>query len=383
MTEELKEVIHSRIKCNTVKKRLAKDLSNGYEDSFVSYNKETGEFVKNINDIELKFKINVNNNYERAYQIGSFIRTIVALLTKINPNKILIIIDMSTYNDRKSINIRRIIDQLIYVSTSSVILVNVFMILPDIVLNNKLYLKQKNQKLLANGVNIISSIELLKLLDNYTPYNISLNNGKVYSNLFNNFNSSKNYISLEYNENVFANTCAPIIHQLASYHMSFLKSDKKRLFIICIEKISNIHRIYQLISDYNIDNIIVCLPESTNDNYDGIIKLCNEYKIKYYDINNIINIINESNYSLSQEHIRSTKSNYKNVIAVDIHKDAINFDYNKRIEELNDSILIFGYELIGIPKPIKDLCKIYLQIESRKSVNVVAALSIILSSVYN
>mgnify|MGYP000076298485 CR=1 FL=1 len=50
---------------------------------------------------------------------------------------------MSTYNDRKSINIRRIIDQLIYVSTSSVILVNVFMILPDIVLNNKLYLKQK------------------------------------------------------------------------------------------------------------------------------------------------------------------------------------------------------------------------------------------------
>lgn len=381
MTEELKEVIHSKIKCNTVKKRLAKDLSNGYEDSFVSYNKETGEFVKNINDIELKFKINVNNNYESAYQIGSFIRTIVALLTKINPNKILIIIDMSSYNDRKSINIRRIIDQLIYVSTSSVILVNVFMILPDIVLNNKLYLKQKKQKLLANGVNITSNTELLKLLDNYTPYNISLNNGKVYSNLFNNFNSSKNYISLEYIENVFANTCAPIIHQLASYDISFLKSDKKRLFIICIEKISNIHRIYQLISDYNLDNIIVCLPEFTNDNYNGIIKLCNEYKIKYYDINSIINIIDKSNYCPSQE--RSVELKYKNIIAVDIHKDAINFDYNKRIEELNDSILIFGYELIGIPKAIKDLCKIYLQIESRKSVNVVAALSIILSSIYN
>jgi len=381
MTEELKDIIHSKIKCSTVKKRLAKDLSHGYADSFVSFDKETGEFVKNINDIELKFKINVNNNYERAYQIGSFIRTIVALLTKINPNKILIIIDMSTYNDRKSINIRRIIDQLIYVSTSSVILVNVYMILPDLVLNNKLYLKQKNQKLLANGVNISSILELSNLIGNYTPYNISLNNGKVYSNLFNNFNSSKNYISLEYSENVFANTCAPIIHQLASYDKSFLKSDKKRMFIICIEKISNIHRIYQLISDYNLDNIIVCLPDNTNDNYDGIIKLCNEYKIKYYDINNILKIINDSNYSPYQE--GSVELKYKNIIAVDIHKDAINFDYNKRIEELNDSILIFGYELIGIPKVIKDLCKIYLQIESRKSVNVVAALSIILSSIYN
>ena len=58
-------------------------------------------------------------------------------------DKIMIIIDMSSYNNIGNINIRRIIDKLIYVSTSSVILTNVFLVLPNVVLNNKLFLKQK------------------------------------------------------------------------------------------------------------------------------------------------------------------------------------------------------------------------------------------------
>ena len=136
-----------------------------------------------------------------------------------------------------------------------------------------------------------------------------------------------------------------------------------------IEKVSNIHRIKQLIDVYKLENVIICLPTKSCGSYDGIIKLNNEYNIPYYDIDTIVKLI--------------TESSYKNIIAVDIHTDAITLDYNKCINELNDSILIFGYESIGIPNTITKLCNTYLQIESRKSVNVVAALSIILSYLHN
>jgi hypothetical protein len=84
------ELIQSKVKCNTVKKRIKRDFEYGYipEDLFVSYNPETGEYVKKVTNYDLKIKVNVNSNYEKSYQIGSFIRTMVSLLTKINPNKI-------------------------------------------------------------------------------------------------------------------------------------------------------------------------------------------------------------------------------------------------------------------------------------------------------
>jgi hypothetical protein len=382
------ELIESRVRCSTVKKRIERDFEYGYlkEDFFLSYNPETGEYVKKIEGYDLKFKINVINNYEKCYQIGAFIRTIVALLTKIHTNKIMIIIDMSSYNNIGNINIRRIIDKLIYVSTSSVILTNVFLVLPNVVLNNKLFLKQKKQNLLANGITIIDIPYMNKLIDNYTEFDITLNGKKIKHNLFNKFNSTKNYISVTYEENVFTNMYSPIIYQLASYNLETLQTlstkkvsklyDKveesiqsnKRLFVMCIEKISNIHRIDQLMEYYCLDNIIICLPPKSNDNYEGIVKYCQEYDIKYYEYDQVLKIISESDY--------------KNIVAVDMHKEAISIEYNKSIDELNDSILIFGYELSGIPKEFLELSKTYIQIESRKSVNVVAALSIILSSIY-
>jgi hypothetical protein len=376
------ELIESRVRCSTVKKRIERDFEYGYlkEDFFLSYNSETGEYIKKIEGYDLKFKINVFNNYEKCYQIGAFIRTIVALLTKIHTNKIMIIIDMSSYNNIGNINIRRIIDKLIYVSTSSVILTNVFLVLPNVVLNNKLFLKQKKQNLLANGITIIDIPYMNKLIDNYTEFDITLIDKRIKHNIFNKFNSTKNYISVTYEENVFTNMYSPIIYQLASYNLETLNTlnikkkveesiqSNKRLFVMCIEKISNIHRIDQLMEYYCIDNIIICLPPKSNDNYEGIVKYCQEYDIKYYEYDQVLKIISDSDY--------------KNIVAVDMHKEAISIEYNKSIDELNDSILIFGYELSGIPKEFLELSKTYIQIESRKSVNVVAALSIILSSIY-
>ena len=367
------ELIQSKVKCNTVKKRIKRDFEFGYipKDLFVSYNQETGEYIKKVSNYEIKFKINVNNNHSKSYQLGSFIRTIVSLLTKVDPNKIMIIIDLSSYNDSKDINIRRIIDQLIYVSTSSVILTNVFLVLPNIILNSKLYKKQKKQNILANGVTIIDSEYLSKIINEYTEFNISYKNNN--HNIFNSFDSTKNYISFEFEENIFTNMYTPIIYQLASYSnisIPLININKNQIFIMCIEKISNIHRIHHLMTYHNIDNIIVCLPEKSQFNYEGIVNYCNEYNIKYYDINNILNIIDK------------LKNQNQNILAVDIHKDAQCLKYNKPMNELNDSIIIFGYELSGIPKVLLELATKYIQIESRKSINVVAVLSIVLAYLY-
>jgi hypothetical protein len=185
-----------------------------------------------------------------------------------------------------------------------------------------------------------------------------------------------NYILINYENLNFVNLYSPFIYQLASYDLNYLQSNKDRLFIVCIEKVPNIHRINQLIEDYKLDNLIICLPDpDKNDkkvNYINIKKLCTEYNIKNYDLIDIIDIINN--------HIYNDKD--KNIVGIDIHKDAITFDYNKRINELNNSILVFGFELTGIPKEIINICNIFVQFEARKSVNVSVSVSLILSQIY-
>lgn len=366
------------ITVESIKRRIETELIRGSlsDELYISYNKETGEFKKNVSTFDLKFKINVIDNYEHAYQIGSFIRTMVSLLTKINPTKILIIIDMSSYKGSSSLNIKRIIDQIIYVSTSSAILPTIFVVLSDYTLSDKLYKKQVEQGLLSKSsyINICLQEDVNLKLTNCIPFHIHQN--KVNSNLFNNFNSTKNYISIDYENLDFVNVYSPLIYQLASYDLEYLQLNKDRLFIVCIEKVPNVHRINQLIENYKLDNLIICLPDSNEDNkkvdYINIKKLCSEYNIKNYDLGDIINIINNQTY----------KDKDKNIVGIDIHKDAITFNYNKRINELNNSILVFGFELTGIPKEIQSLCKIFVQFEARKSVNVSVAVSLILSQIY-
>jgi hypothetical protein len=365
------------IKVESIKRRIETELIRGSlsDELYISYNKETGEFKKNVSTFDLKFKINVIDNYEHTYQIGSFIRTMVSLLIKINPTKILIIIDLSSYKGSSSLNIKRIIDQIIYVSTSSAILPTILIILSNCTLNDKLYRKQVEQGLLESSyINICTYDNVNLRLNNYTPFYVDQK--KINTNVFSNFNSTKNYISIDYKNLDFVNVYSPLIYQLASYDLDYLQSNKDRLFIVCIEKVPNVHRINQLISNYKLNNLIICLPDSTENNkkvdYINIKKLCTEYNIKNYDLIDILSIINHQIY----------KDKDKNIVGIDMHKDAITFNYNKRINELNNCIMIFGFELTGIPKEIISLCKIFVQFEARKSVNVSVAVSLILSSIY-
>lgn len=361
---------------NTVTKRILTDIELGYipKDIFTLAHKKVRT------DYDIKFKINVRSDYKYCYQIGSLIRSIVSLLTNIDTYRIMIIIDMSSCTDC-TINIRKIICQLIYVSTASVILSNVFLVLPDIILNSKLFLKQQTKKLLSEDVTIINTKHLSQLIANYTEFNIVFKNNdcifkdfnpyKNNSSIFNNFNPDKNYISITFIKHILTNLYSPIIYQLASYKNFTINTPiiipQNIQFVLCIQKSSNIHRIYDLLTLYNTKDVIIC--PSTIDN--NVITYCNNYNIPHYNSIDILKML----------------SNSKNVIAVDIHKEAITLEYSNKyilstILNPTDNVFIFGYELGGIPKEFLELCKKYVQFKSRKSVNVVAAFSILLSMIF-
>lgn len=361
---------------NTVTKRILTDIELGYipRDIFTLTSK------KFRTDYDIKFKINVWSDYKYCYQVGSLIRSIVSLLTNIDTYKIMIIIDMSSCAEF-TINIGKLINQLIYVSTASVILTNVFLVLPDIILNNKLFLKQQSKKLLSEYVTIINTEHLSHLIANYTEFNIAFkNNNDIFKDfntnknkhgIFKDFNPDKNYIPITFIKHILTNLYSPVIYQLASYKNFTINTPiiipQNIRFVMCIQKCSNIHRIYDLLTLYNIKDVIIC--PSTIDN--NVITYCNNYSIPHYNSIDILKML----------------SNSKNIIAVDIHKEAITLEYSNKnilntILNPTDNVFIFGYELGGIPEEFLELCTKHVQFKARKSVNVVAAFSILLSIIF-
>lgn len=346
---------------NTVERRIIKDIELGYiPKTYMTENKN--------DKYELYFKINVYSDYEMCYQIGSFIRTVVSLLTQLDTYKIVMIIDLTSFVSLRNLNIRKIINRLIYVSSASVILTNVFLVFPPI---SKLFLKQKKECNQSNRAIIIDIEHMNNLLHKHTEFNID---NKFNCHAFNNFDLSKHYISATFIKHIFTNIYSPFIFQLSSYNLNCPILDKSEYikcesnntyFILCVQKVSNVCRINNMIERYNNikNNITLCLSSIGSDN---VIKQCDEYKIKYHNLSETIEVVRK----------------FKNVIAVDIHKEAISLQYNKNYNLFNDSVVVFGYELGGIPKELLDLTTKYVQIKARKSINVVAAFSIILSILY-
>ena len=146
------EEIISIVKTQSVRKRIRLDY-DAYFTSLISYNDISGEYHKKIEPSELIIKINVLNDYEKTYQVGSFIRSVCALLTKNNPTKIMIIIDLLSYKNESYINIRKIIDQIVHTSTGLAILVNCYIVFPDFLFEDKQYLHQKNRCYIIKYIN--------------------------------------------------------------------------------------------------------------------------------------------------------------------------------------------------------------------------------------
>ena len=189
--------------------------------------------------------------------------------------------------------------------------------------------------------------------------------------------------------------------------------------VACIEKVSNLHRILMICHDYDkrwnehpehslMSKVIIILPNTAenqrdktmsefNDAIDNFHKVIIEsesgdghsdmYRPSFVYESNSVEKISEM---IQQSQPGSSSSNRQSVVGIDLHPDALtlhgnyatNPNYSPALQQMKDAnAILFGYESSGIPQEIANkLLNSWIQIPSRSSINVVAAMSIILDA---
>jgi hypothetical protein len=314
------------IRSRRVKSRLANDMHiySRYNYQFIE---ETGLIIKPITSIyELRVKINIRDNVNHIAIIGSFIRTVVRLIN-IEPNKMVFVIDLTSY-DLTQIKITNLIQDIITTSTTAAAFVN-------IIINND------------------------NILNGLIEFKVRTENGKIGYNIIEGFRPDYMYLSFDFEDRKFACIYAPVIHQLQSlingYTIIPFKKPASYELVICIEKTLNIDRLYYICHLYNaLDNVTICSNNPTP----------NKYNIPCLDVT---------------ECARMLIDRKKSVVAVDLHENALELVYGKNMDEIDNSIFVFGFESIGIPDEILSICNTFVQFQSSLSINLVASVSIMLS----
>ena len=181
------------------------------------------------------------------------------------------------------------------------------------------------------------------------------------------------------------------------------------LIVACIEKVANLHRILMLLHDY--DKIKVDVDESSSLFSKVVIILPNDIErdktlSEFNDaIDNFHKLIIEQEdnggtcvcrptlvyedqaVEKISSMIDTSPSDQLSIIGIDLHSDALTLkgDYRRHpsqaLQLMKDAdAIVFGYESTGIPEVVSRLLNSWVQIPSRSSINVVAAMSIILDA---
>jgi len=191
------------------------------------------------------------------------------------------------------------------------------------------------------------------------------------------------------------------------------------MIIVCLEKISNLYRVLMLARDYGINIgtigrqlVVVCKHNSTErfrieainfvsknftslvvEDDDIIVNAATQRKKSSYPDEGKESSSSRISYSplvVSIEEARELivkeagSSSFPNVVGFDLHKDAKTLsEHNSDANVLISSAgaIILGYESDGIPPRINQVVSQYVQIQSRTSINVVAAFSIVLHAI--
>lgn len=343
-------MIHHFIEKKAVGKMICKDLPY-YSMYNFSYNKNDKILCK-PNSIPHVFKIKINiSKYDKYINvIGSFIKTIVNFFDKINPQSILLVIDMS-HLGIYDLCIKQFINKLIWSSTGYAFFIDLqIMVNPQFLeIEDYIIAKPHLDKI---GINIITQDLFVDLL----PIICANNKYQEYNH--------NNYLYFDYiGTSPLVEAWAFIIYYYATRDIIFEKSSTSDILskhnfniIAHIEKISNVHRLYNILHVNNmINNCRVYIEYSKND---CIINLCNQYGITIID--NIDSIKNE------------------NLIAIDLDLKA-NIIYQHNINKINNTTLVFGFESNGIPHNLLKLCKNKMQLKSRYSIDVTDTMSTIIS----
>lgn len=330
------------IEKKAIQKIVCKEIAH-YSIYNLSYNKEIKSISKPNIIIPYTFKIKINiSKYDKyACDIGSFIKTIVNFLDNVNPLSILLVIDMSNLHIY-DLCIKQFINKLIWSSNAYIFYINF-----QIIVNPRFFEidDYKNVKSYLDKINI--NIITQDLFSNDIPI-------RYEPNIFQKYNHN-NYLYFDYINKNSLGIWYPIIYQYANqFQLSSILPNNFKI-IVHLEKISNVHRLYNILQSYNfINNCYVYIEYSKND---YIVNLCNTYGIK------VIESLDEFNDD--------------SLIAINIDTDSDII--NQYSNTVTDSVFVCGFEPNGIPDNLLKLCKNKFKLKSRFQVDEIATLSTILS----
>ena len=193
------------------------------------------------------------------------------------------------------------------------------------------------------------------------------------------------------------------------------------MILVCLEKISNLYRVLMLVRDYGgIETIgrqlvVVCKLDSTverfrleainfisknflkqkkeksssshaNKNEDEDESLLSSSSSSSLYFPRVVSI-EEARELIVKDIIDSScssSSSFPDIIGFDLHENAMTLSENNKDAKLileSARAVILGYESDGIPQPINEIISHYVQIQSRTSINIVAAFSIVLHAI--
>lgn len=203
------------------------------------------------------------------------------------------------------------------------------------------------------------------------------------------------------------------------------------LFVVCIEKVANLHRILMLCHDYDdkggsrcrsenhdddvdssssslLSKTVVVMPNTTEEQKDKVTREFNDAIGNFHRV--IVDSENKTDIGGSNRHRPkliyeenaaeqvssmiersrpASQQSQQSILGIDLHPDALtlegDYDTNTDVPALqrmkSADAIIFGYESTGIPATVANLLNGWVQIPSRSSINVAAAISIVLDAI--
>jgi len=184
------------------------------------------------------------------------------------------------------------------------------------------------------------------------------------------------------------------------------------IVVACIEKVANLHRLLMLCHNLDINllsNIVVVLPnvvtdgrrkdeirlrefEDAVDNFFKVVVNCHHKPTIVHEdraFHIISDMMSERSHAMTTSSAIVSCSRLRSMVGIDLHPSALTLEGNymtttsPALRKLrNADAILFGYESTGIPDVLTNPLNAWVQIPSRSSINVVAAMSIIFDALF-
>ena len=171
------------------------------------------------------------------------------------------------------------------------------------------------------------------------------------------------------------------------------------MIVVCLEKVSNLYRVLMLARDYGgiscigQNLVIICHNDVVVETFDKAAKefvsknfLKREERRQKQQQQDGIDFNTSCCYHpkvVSIENAKTIFESLSNIVGIDLHENAVTLDgINTNSEAMtilgSAGAIIFGFESDGIPGQFNKSISQYVQVQSRTSINVVAAVAIFL-----